>query len=168
MSRIELAGEYHYQANPLDILEEIIHANDWSFERHGDRELTIEISGHWCGYRLFFVWQPSVSAVFFSCHFDIRVAEAKRCEVYELIGRANEKLWIGHFDFLSDDWTPIFRHTHSLQGAREASVEPFEDLIDTAIAECERFYPALHLLLWGNQSAEQALAISFLETAGEA
>ena len=35
-----------------------------------------------------------------------------------LVGQINEQLWIGHFDFLSDDATPIFRHTLSLHGLR--------------------------------------------------
>ncbi len=168
MIRLQLAEEYPQPLNPIDALEEIIHCNDWSFERHNDGELTIEIAGHWCTYHLFFVWQPAVNAVFFSSHFDVKVSEAKRLEIYELVGRANERLWIGHFDFLSEDMTPIFRHTLSLQGLREPSTSLFEDLIETAMMECERFYPALHLVLWGGQTAEAALQVSFMETLGEA
>jgi hypothetical protein len=103
MSRIEPAETFQQSSNPLDVLEEVIHTNDWNFERNGDREITIEMAGHWCQYQLFFVWQPVVNAVFLSCHFGVRVPDAKRPEVYEIVGRANEKLWIGHFDFLSDD-----------------------------------------------------------------
>ena len=168
MSWIEPTEGIRELSNPLDVLEEVIHANDWSFERHGEREMTVEIAGHWCQYQLYFVWQPVVNAVFFSCHSGVRVPDLKRPEVYELVGRANEKLWIGHFDFVSDDWTPIFRHTHSLLGSRDPTTELFEELIDTAVGESERFYPALHLLLWGSQKAEDALAVSFMETAGEA
>ena len=168
MSRVELAESFRHSSNPLEVLEEVIHANDWSFERHGDGEMTIEIAGHWCTYQLYFVWQPSVNALFFSCHFDVRVAEAKRLEIYQLVARANERLWIGHFDFLSDDLTLIFRHTHSTLGLRECSTALFEEFIDAAINECERFYPALHLVLWGGQSADEALTVSFMETVGEA
>ena len=168
MSRVELAEDFRQSSNPVEVLEEIIHANDWPFERHGDGELTIEIAGHWCTYHLYFVWQPLANAFFFSCHFDIRVPEGKREEVYQLVTRANERLWMGHFDFLSDDMTIVFRHTHSTLGLRECAVELFEEVIETAITECERFYPALHLLLWGGQSAEEALQVSFMETLGEA
>ncbi len=34
-------------ANPIDVLEELVGANDWSFSRHGDTELTFEVSGRW-------------------------------------------------------------------------------------------------------------------------
>jgi hypothetical protein len=34
--------------NPLDIVEEIVAANEWSFQRSGDDELSVEFPGHWC------------------------------------------------------------------------------------------------------------------------
>lgn len=168
MARAQLAVDHKFNDNPLDFLEELVLSQDRQVQRHSDTEMTVDVRGHWCTYHLFFVWQPSVNAVFFSCHFDVRVMERRRREIYELVGRANERMWIGHFDFLSDDATPIFRHTLSLHGLREDTIELYEDLIDTALAECERFYPALHLLLWGGKSVEEALSVSFMETAGEA
>jgi hypothetical protein len=168
MARAQLVEDRRLQENPLDFIEEMVLEQDRPVHRHSDTEMTVDVRGHWCTYHLFFVWQPNVNAVFFSCHFDVRVSENRRCEIYELVGRANERMWIGHFDFLSDDATPIFRHTLSLHGLREPNMELYEDLIDTALAECERFYPALHLLLWGGKSIEEALSISFMETAGEA
>jgi hypothetical protein len=168
MARAQLVEDRRLQENPLDFIEEMVLEQDRPVQRHSDTEMTVDVRGHWCTYHLFFVWQPTVNAVFFSCHFDVRVSENRRCEIYELVGRANERMWIGHFDFLSDDATPIFRHTLSLHGLREPNMVLYEDLIDTALAECERFYPALHLLLWGGKSIEEALSISFMETAGEA
>ena len=38
--------------NPLDVVEEIVTANEWPFERAGDDELVVEIGGRWCDYRL--------------------------------------------------------------------------------------------------------------------
>jgi hypothetical protein len=168
MARAQLVEDRRLQENPLDFIEEMVLEQYRPVQRHSDTEMTVDVRGHWCTYHLFFVWQPTVNAVFFSCHFDVRVSENRRCEIYELVGRANERMWIGHFDFLSDDATPIFRHTLSLHGLREPNMVLYEDLIDTALAECERFYPALHLLLWGGKSIEEALSISFMETAGEA
>ena len=44
----------HNARNPLDIVEEIVSANEWSFERPADDELSVEFPGHWCGYHLHF------------------------------------------------------------------------------------------------------------------
>jgi len=40
--------------------------------------------------------------------------------------------------------------------------------VDIAVAECERFYPAFQLLLWGGKSPDEAVAAAMLETVGEA
>ena len=47
--------------NPLELLVEIVGANDWPHERTGLNELAVEINGRWCNYRLFFLWQEAVS-----------------------------------------------------------------------------------------------------------
>ena len=59
--------------NPLDIVEEIVVANEWPFDRASDDELVVEIGGRWCDYRLYFVWQPELHAMQFSCQFDMKI-----------------------------------------------------------------------------------------------
>ena len=49
-------------ANPIDLVEEIVAANEWAHERASDDEMFVEIGGRWCDYRLFFVWQPDMNA----------------------------------------------------------------------------------------------------------
>ena len=39
-----------------------------------------------------------------------------------------------------------------------ASAESLEDMIDIALTECERFYPAFQFVLWGGKSPAEALA----------
>ena len=75
---------------------------------------------------------------------------------------------IAHPTDLSEESIPVFRHTMPLRGLRQVSTAQMEDLVNAAVAECERFYPALHLLLWGGQSVEEALRLSLMETVGEA
>ena len=41
--------------NPIDLVEEIVNANDWAHDRASEEELVVEISGRWCDYRLYFV-----------------------------------------------------------------------------------------------------------------
>ena len=102
--------------NPIDLVEEIVIANDWAHDRASDEELVVEISGRWCDYRLYFVWQEEISAMHFSCGFDMKVPKGRRAAVYELLALANEKLWLGHFDLSADDNSPAFRHAVLLRG----------------------------------------------------
>ncbi len=154
--------------NPIDVLEELVGANDWSFSRHSDSELMFEIAGHWSGYQMYFLWQHDMSALFFSCQLELRVPDNKRHQVFELLATVNENLWIGHFDLVADGAAPVYRHTVPLRGAAGASAEQLEDLIDAAVVECERFYPALQLVVWGGRSIADALTVARMDTIGRA
>jgi len=55
-----------------------------------------------------------------------------------------------------------------LRGQVGASVEQLEDLVDTAVTESERFYPALQMVVWGGRPVSEALQASLMEPMGEA
>ena len=154
--------------NPIDLVEEIVLANEWPHDRSSDEEMVVEISGRWCDYRLLFVWQEEISALHFSCSFDMKVPKARKLPVYELLAIVNEKMWLGHFDVCSDTGLPMFRHAVLLRGAMGASVEQIEDLVDMALTECERFYPAFQFVIWGGKTAEEAVISAMIEPVGEA
>jgi hypothetical protein len=155
-------------ANPLDILEQIVTANDWVFDRRTDEEMAAEAPGQWCDYGLYFNWSHEISAMHFTCTFDLKVPEKRRAALYELLALANERLWIGHFGMNSEDGMPVFRHSVLLRGAPGASAESLEDMVDIAITECERFFPAFQFVLWGGKAPGDALAAAMLECVGEA
>ena len=154
--------------NPIDIVEEIVLANEWPHDRANDEEMVVEITGRWCDYRLLFVWQEEISAMHFSCGFDMKVPKARRPAVWELLAIINEKMWLGHFDLCSETSLPMFRHAILLRGAPGASVEQLEDLVDMALTECERFYPAFQLVIWGGKTPEEAVTSAMIEPLGEA
>lgn len=155
-------------ANPLDAMEQIIAANDWAFDRRSDSEMAAEAPGKWCDYGLYFSWSREISAMHFTCTFDLKVPAPRRGALFELLALANERLWIGHFGMDSDDGMPLFRHAMLLRGAQGASAESLEDMVDIAITECERFYPAFQFVLWGGKSPAEAMAAAMLECVGEA
>jgi hypothetical protein len=155
-------------ANPLDVMEQVVAANDWAFERHTEAEMAAQAPGRWCDYGLYFCWSTEISAMHFTCAFDMKVPAERRGALYELLSLANERLWIGHFGMDSDDGMPVFRHAVLLRGAPGASAESLEDMVDIAITECERFYPAFQFVLWGGKSPADALQAAMLECAGEA
>src|SRR5271169_6931173 len=96
--------------NPLDVLEDIVTANEWMFERSNDDELIVELAGRWCHYRMFFVWQREIGALQFTCQFDMKVPDAKRSDVNDLLAMLNTRLWLGHFDLELQQGTPLFRY----------------------------------------------------------
>jgi hypothetical protein len=155
-------------ANPIDLMEQIASSQDWLYDRSSERELALEVRGNWCDYRMFVTWYHDARALLFACSYEMKVPAAKRAEVATLLSIINEKMLIGHFDLWTDDGTPVFRHAVLLRGMPGASVEQLEDLLDIALTECERYYPAFQFVVWGGKSPAEAVKAAMLETAGEA
>jgi hypothetical protein len=97
----------------------------------------------------------------------MRVPRMRRIAINELLAAVNERLWIGHFD-VADDQSPSFRQGVLLRGAQGACVEQIEDLVDISLTECERFYPAFQLVVWGGKPAKEAIASAMIDPIGEA
>jgi len=165
---VDLITSSETATNPLDIVEEIVASNEWPFDRSSEAELVAEITGRWCDYRLHFAWYNEVSALQFTVSVNCRVPDGKRTSMRGLLALVNEQMWFGHFDLCPQNSMPLFRQTQLLRGARGGSVEQLEDLVDIAIGECDRFFPAFQFLVWGGKSPTEAVRSALLETVGEA
>ena len=157
-----------HSGNPIDLVKEIVVANDWAHDRPSDEELVVEVAGRWSEYRMYFLWQEELSALHFSCGFDMKVPKRRRGPLYELLALANERLWLGHFDLAAGDASPAFRYAILLRGIATASFEQVEELVDIALSECERFYPAFQLVIWGGKTPDDAMTTAIIEPIGEA
>ncbi len=162
------AEDYGSTDNPLDIMEDIVRTNEWLFDRSSEHELLVEMSGRWCDYRMFFVWRDEVKALYFTCSLDMKVIREKRREITELLSQINERMWFGHFELCSEAGTPMFRHTMLTRGWNSVTAEQLEDLVEIAVAECERFYPSFQYVLWAGYNAQQAIEATMLDPIGEA
>ncbi|MCZ6447787.1 MAG: YbjN domain-containing protein [Alphaproteobacteria bacterium] len=155
-------------AHPIDLVERVIGANQWSHQRVSDDELAVEIAGCWCDYRLFFAWHREAAAIHFSLALDMRVPKAKHGQVGVLLATINEKLWLGHFDLWSEDGLPMFRYAVLLRGTSGPSHAQIEELVNIAVSECDRFYPAFQFVIWGGKSVADAVACALIDPVGEA
>lgn len=154
--------------DPLDIVEHLITENDWPFERQGDDELVSGVAGQWSEYQLWFSRRIEHGALQFSCAFDLRVPEPRKRELNSLIVLVNERLWLGHFDLWNDERMLVFRHTLLLRDGPAPTARQIEQVVETALSECERYYPAFQFAIWGGKDARDALESAMIETMGEA
>ena len=154
--------------NPLDVAESLFEDRDWLFDRPIDEELVAEITGGWCNYRIWCNWQPELEVMMFACAMETKIPKHAIAQIYPLLAQINEKMWLGHFDICSEEQILIFRHALLLRGGNGVTVEQIEDVIDIAMTECDRFYPAFQTVIWGGGSSKQALEIALMETVGEA
>ncbi len=166
MSDIGYADEQ--RINPLDVVERVATGNDWSFERAGDDEITILVTGRWADYQLSYTWMGDIEALHLACAFDLKIPERRRAEVQVLISLINEQLWVGHFDLWLKEGIVMFRHALILAGGVGASGRQCEALMSTALDACERYFTAFQFVVWAGKEAKEALAAAMFETSGEA
>jgi len=157
-----------FPINPLDVVERLANGNDWSFERQGDDEITILVTGKWTDYQLSYTWMSDIEALHLACAFDLKVPERRRREVQALISMINERLWVGHYDLWVKEGIVMFRHALVLAGGVEASGRQCEALLGTAVDSCERYFSAFQFVVWAGKSAKEALDAAMFETSGEA
>jgi hypothetical protein len=155
-------------SHPLDIIEKIVDDNDWISDRRNDQEMAVQGPGHWCDYSMFFAWNDDADAIHFTCAFDMRVPPECRGKVHELLTMINEKLWLGHFGVWNEEGLPMYRHALPLRGTSGPSLGQMEDMVETALLECERFYPAFQHVIWGGKSATDSISAAMVDTIGEA
>lgn len=168
MSAVHFSSAELSHLNPLDLAEQLINDREWLCDRPVDEELVAEVQSSWCNYRIWFSWQEELGVLIFSCAYDNKIPEKQRGKIYPLLAAVNEKLCIGHFDLASDDGMVMYRHALLLRGGQSATPEQLEDLLDIAMAECNRFYPAFQSVMWGGNTVAEALEIAMLDTVGEA
>lgn len=154
--------------HPVDLIERIAHANQWTFERGDEDEISISVDGKFSAYHVAFTWLEHMEALHGACAFDLKVPSLRRMDILNLVALINEQLWVGHFDLWSSDNVVMFRHSLLLSGGMEPNPEQCESLLKTAVETCERYYQAFQFVLWAGKSAREALDSVMFETAGSA
>ena len=166
MSLIEFSEQPH--VNPLDVVEQVAGTNGWSFERTGEDEITILVTGKWTDYQVSYTWMFDIEALHLACAFELKVPERLHSEVQLLISLINEQMWVGHFDLWTQDGLVMYRHALVLAGGVEASGRQCETLLATALDACERYFPAFQFVVWAGKPARESLDAAMFETQGQA
>ena len=166
MSLIETTRDQ--RSDPLDVVERMAAGNNWPFERAGEDEIGIVVTGRWTNYQCSFTWMDDIEALHLACAFDMRVPDARLTDVQRLIAMINEQLWIGHFDVWMQNGVVMFRHALVLAGGVAASNRQCEAVFGTALDSCERYFPAFQFAIWAGKSAREAIDAAMFDTAGEA
>lgn len=152
---------------PLEMLVALFEARGWPCESaHG--EMSGEIQGSWTTYQVKGIWRPDDMVLQILCLPEIRVPDAKRKQAQELVARVNEQMWLGHFDIWSNGGVVLYRNGTMLGDDGLLSLSQAQALVEIAVDECDRFYPAFQFVLWGDKTPVEALEAAMVDAAGEA
>ena len=166
MALIESARDH--RSSPLDVVERMAAGNNWPFERAGEDEIGLVVTGRWTNYQVSFTWMNDIETLHLACAFDMKVPELRLGDVQKLIALINEQMWIGHFDVWTQSGVVMFRHALVLAGGVAASGRQCEAVLASALDSCERYFPAFQFVIWAGKSAREAMESAMFETTGEA
>ncbi len=155
-------------AAAIEMLAAYCAARDWAHELVSEDELVATVQGSWTSYELRGVWRADDRVLQLLVFPDIRVVDDRRAAAFETLALINEQMWLGHFEIWSASGIILLRHGVLVGGDGSLTLEATEALVESAIDECERFYPVFQFVLWGGKSAAEAIAASLIETRGEA
>ncbi len=156
------------EAAPVDMLASLFEARGWPHEFVGQDEISADVQGSWATYQLRAIWRPEDHVLQLLCLPDIRVTDDKRQAMFEVLALINEQLWLGHFDVWSNGSVLLYRHGLMLGDEGLLSPGQAQIAVESAIEECDRFYPAFQFILWGDKNPTEALAAALVDAAGEA
>ncbi|MHA6316767.1 type III secretion system chaperone family protein [Altererythrobacter sp. CAU 1778] len=167
MRTVALRIESNEGAAPLDMLSALFEARGWPCETESEEEILVEIQGSWTNYQLRAIWRVEDKVLQILCLPDIRVPEGKRAQMFELLALVNEQIWVGHFDIWSQGGMLLYRHGLMLGDDGLLALDHAQAVIESAIGECDRFYPAFQFALWGDKLPQDALSSALVDAAGE-
>lgn len=154
-------------ADPLDVVENVLTAENLPFDRTEEGDLAFSLAGDWKDYELWFAWRPEGECLQLCLSVDLMVPKARRAAAYELLTAINPRVWLGHFE-VWEDGEIIFRHGMPLLSGEQPTLAQAAAMIDVAVECADRFYPAFDFLVRGGRSPKEAVAACMFETVGEA
>lgn len=153
---------------PIEVLARYFDAHGWPHEPVGEDEIVTNVQGSWTSYELRGVWRREDHVLQMLLFPEIKIVEDRRQAVHEALSLINEQLWMGHFEHWSASGMILYRHATLLPADGALAIDMADTLVQTAIDECERFYPVFQFVLWGGKSPAEAIAAALIETRGEA
>ena len=168
MLNLEMETTVSESHNPIDALEAIATENKWPLEKMSDEEASLECTGRWGDFVLSFLWQEEFNALQFCAVSELKVGADKMQAVKELLFDVNHKTWLGHFDVESGTQCVVFRYNSLMRGVSLNTHEHIEDIIEAAMTEFDRFYPAFTAVLSHRVVANDVMSAMLADTVGEA
>ena len=157
-------------SNFIDVTESLATKLELSYSRIDDDEISIDLVGEKSTYELTVMLRQDYEIIYFSCDLDLRAGKEKHASIANAIVRANERIWVGHFDLLSASNCVAYTFTVPFMYSFLADELVVESIIDLITVECDRFYHYFLMILENEWPPDTDFSLDalFLEAVGEA
>ena len=155
-------------ANLIDITEMLAEKKKLNFSRLSDNEIFISLRGKGAEYNISVILKQDYELIYFSGDMGLVVPEEKYLAITDALAKVNERIWIGHFDFLSSEKRIIYSVTIPYISFLLADEEIIDSTLQLIVDECDRFYDYFYMVIGNHELSDLSIGTLFLESAGEA
>lgn len=148
-------------------IEDFIVDFGWEVSRPDENELITIVPGQWCHYKLHYIWQESINALYIIYSVDISFDVHNNLGLLNFIIAANQRLWVGHFD-LREDGGINYRHVLHLYNLDDGYSQVIKEVTFIMFSEFELFYPGFSKLEHDKVMTVRDIELLSLETRGNA
>ncbi len=156
-------------SNLIDMTESLADKLDCASSRIDDNGVSVILHGRRSDYHLTVILKPDYDMLYFSCDLNIKVPKSMYNLVADAVIKANERIWLGHFDILSDDREIVFTVTIPFVSSFVADELVIEAAVGLVMNECDHFYNYFLMLAKGDSSYDNfSIDTMFMDPLGEA
>ena len=157
------------ESDALELVESCLTEAGWDFQRdEEDDTIQCITASKWGDMGGMFAHRHEPPALHFLITLDVKPTESRRAAIAELVMMANERLWLGHFDYWADEGVIIFRHALPMLDRVEPEVGEVRAVLAAGLDAVNMFVPAFNFVIWAGKTPREALEAALFETAGEA
>lgn len=158
-----------HDIDPMELVESCLTEAGWDFQRdEEDATLQCIAATKWGDMGGMFASRREPPALHFSLTLDVKPTQARRTQIAELVMMANERLWLGHFDYWADEGVIIYRHALPMLDRIEPEPGEVRAVLAAGTDAVNMFVPAFNFVIWAGKTPQEALEAALFETAGEA
>lgn len=151
--------------NIISIAEKVLRNMDLNYSRVDENELIVSLPP---SYNLSILLKPEYEMLHFSNDLDLVCSSSKLAIIEDSIIKANERIWLGHFDLISSTNRLVYSLSLPFVYSFLFDEDTFESLINSICDESDRFYHYFKMVLSNKEIPNFSVSSLFQESVGEA
>ncbi len=144
-----------FAGTPLDILQQLLSSEQGKPHCEG-ADLFAPVRGGWSEYTLHAHWDEDSETLHLLCGISVGIPSDRASAIYELLGRANENMWLGNFIYNQQSGRVQFRCSLLLRDD-VSPASKIDEILHLAIEESDRLYPSLLQVAWAGDEPKKVL-----------
>ena len=154
--------------HPIDIVETLVVDHEWAFARTNDDRIEFVIDAQWRAYAVMLCWSGHDNTLRLACAFEMAPPHKALPALYDCLNRANDECWVGGFTYNETERMMVYRYALVCGAQARIDADQINQVIEAAISNAERFYPAFQQVCWGETPPAEALQVAIPTVHGHA